>query len=194
MKIDLRKASETYQLDRNTTCPVRFFLFDPRTQVVKKIIDRSNLILYGAADILALLVSGRPEYKISVMYMEFKNTGGTPVSPPSYDRSGGKAYYDGLVDADYLRVPLITCPALSKSSDDYQNNQVTFFGVTEGVEGAHGTPFNTNSVVYGAGLVAAPDVGDPSRDIVFSRVYTEIGSIQKEAGHEVGVTWTVRFN
>jgi len=194
MKSDLRRITDSYRLDKSTFCPVKFILFDPRTREVKKVIQRSNLILYGGADTLALLISGNPDYKLNVMYMEFQNTGGTPVPAPSFTRAGGRAYYDGLVGADYLRVPIVAPPALSASGADYTTNQATFFAVTEGVSGVHGTPFNTNSVVYGAGLVAAPDVGDQSRDIVFSRVYTEIGSIQKEVGHEIGVTWTVRFN
>lgn len=194
MKIDLRKTLESYPLDKNTFCPVIFTLFNSKTGVPKKVIQRTNLVLYGAADILALLASGNPDYKINAMYMEFANTGGPPVPAPAFDRSGGRAYYDGLVGADYLRVPILTSPALSKSNAVYENNQVTFFAVTDGVVGVHGTPFNTTSVVYGAGLVAAPDIGDQSRDVVFSRVYTEIGSIQKEVGHEIGVTWTIRFN
>jgi len=194
MKTDLRKMFESYALDRNTFCPVKFMLFDKRTREVKKVIQRTNLVLYGAADILALLIAGNADYKLNVMYIEFQNTGGTPVPAPSFNRTGGRAYYDGLVSADYLRVPVLTSPALSASASQYENNQAAFFAVTEGVLGVHGTAFNTTSVVYGAALVAAPDIGDQSRDIVFSRVYTEIGSIQKEVGHEVGVSWTIRFN
>jgi len=185
---------EKYQLDKQTHCPVRFMLFDPRTNAVKKTIERSNLILYGAADILAQLIAGNADYKINAMYIEFENTGGPPVIPPAFDRSGGRAYYDGLgAGKDYLRVPILVSPALSASGVAYQNNQATFFAVTEGVAGVHGTTFDITSVVYGAALVAAPDIGDQSQDIVFSRVYTEIGSIQKEVGHEVGVTWTIGF-
>jgi hypothetical protein len=194
MKTDLRQPLESYALDRNTFCPVKFMLFDPRTKAVKKVIQRSNLVLYGAADVLAQVVAGNPDYKLNAMYIEFENTGGTPVPAPSFTRAGGRAYYDGLVGADYLRVPILTSPALSASSANYENNQAAFFAVTEGVAGVHSTPFNTTSVVYGAALVAAPDIGDQSRDIVFSRVYTEIVSIQKEVGHEIGVSWTIRFN
>jgi hypothetical protein len=194
MKIDLRRTTDSYRLDKNTFCPVKFMLFDSRTKEVKKVIQRSNLVLYGAADILALLISGNPDYKLNVMYIEFQNTGGPPVSPPSFDRSGGRLYYDGLSASDYLRVPIVAPPALSPSGAQYEGNQATFFAVTEGLAGVHSTPFNTTSVVYGAALVAAPDIGDQSRDVVFSRVYTEIGSIQKEVGHEIGVTWTIRFN
>ena len=194
MKTDLRTSMESYSLGKNTFCPVKFMLFDPRTKEVKKVIQRSNLVLYGGADILALLIAGNSNYKLNAMYIEFQNTGGVPVSPPSFNRSGGRLYYDGLTGADYLRVPILTSPALSKSSAYYENNQAAFFAMTEGVAGVHGTPFNTTSEVYGAALVATPDVGDQSRDIVFSRVYTEIGSIQKEVGHEIGVTWTIRFN
>lgn len=190
----LRQLKEIYRTGDDMICPVRFFSYDPVTMKVAKVIELRNLIVYSGADILAQLLAGNNQFKPGAMYMEFKNTGGTPVTPPSYNRTNGTLYYQTLPsDVDILRIPLIVTPAISKSSDNYQGNQVTFFGTTQGVAGLkHGLAFNTNSVVYGAALVATPKLDDDTQDLVFSRVYTEIGSIQKAAGHQIGVTWTIQ--
>lgn len=191
---------DAYSLDRQARGIVRFSSFDPVTGRVRRLIQRRNLILYSGADILAQLVSGAGA-PVNMMYLEFKNLAspGDAITPPSFDRSGGVTYYDGLAgspDTDFLRVPLITNPSLAASSSDYSGNQVTFFGQSEGTAGFHGKTFGpgVNSAVFGAALVSAARIDDQSEDLVYSRVYSGIDKILKEAGFEIGVTWTTRFN
>jgi hypothetical protein len=190
------KKLEDYCLDAQAKGSIRIFSFNKETGEITTLIERPNLILYSGADILANVVSGNPAYAINVMYIEYENTAGTPT-PPAYDRTGGFAYYNGLVTPkDIIRVPLITQPDISSSDVAlYDGNQPTFFSVSEGSVGAvAGINFNSasNSKVYGAALVAAPDINDRAQDKVFSRVYFN-DPIAKQTGHEIGVTWVIRF-
>jgi len=199
---DLKKMMETYEPGRKMWGDIRIFLFDPVTKRIKRLIRRRNLILYSGADVLALMASGAPGFHVATMYMEYENLadpGDTP-SIPSYDRTGGIAYYNGLSaspNKDFLRIPITVSPSLSSSDDAiYDGNVVTFFAVSEGLAGFHGKPFgpSSNSAVYGAGLVASPDPSDQTQDRVFARTYTGIGKILKETGFEIGITWQLRFN
>lgn len=197
----LLEQLEHYPLDQSARGVVRFFAFDKKTGLIRKVIDKRNLILFEGADILAQSLIGNADYRVRTMYMEFKNlpSPSTPITPPVFDRSGGIAYYDGLsssLDTDFLRVPLTFNPTISSSGSEYAGNQATFFGLSEGTAGFNGKLFDpsVNSAVFGAALVASPDVDTQDTDKVFSRVYSGIDKVLKEAGFEIGVTWTIRFN
>lgn len=196
-----KKVSDNYDLSTQGRGTVRFFLFNKETGEVKKVVEKSNLILFSGADILAQLISGNPEFAVDAMYLEFQNlvSPSDPITPPAFDRTGGVAYYNGLSGSpnrDFLRVPLTVSPLITPANANYAGNQITFFGISEGTIGFEGKPFNpaVNSAVFGAALIATPDFGDQSQDVVFSRVYAGIDKILKEVGFEIGVTWTIRFN
>jgi len=198
----VKKLVEEYAPGRQLAGAIRIFLFDPVTKRIKQMIARRNLILYSGADIMAALAAGVPDMKIATMYMEFENLadpGDDPVVP-SYDRTGGIAYYTGLSaspNKDFLRIPITVSPALSTSDETlYNGNVATFFAVSSGLSGFHGKSFgpSANSAVYGAALVSSPEPEDQTRDIVFARTYSGIGKILKETGFEIGITWQVRFN
>jgi hypothetical protein len=76
-------------------------------------------------------------------------------------------------------------------------NCVTTFAQTSGVTGVNGKPFSAaqQSRVYGAALVAFPDFGDATQDLVFSRFYYSTASKQlvKLAGSEIGIEWRVNL-
>jgi hypothetical protein len=192
---------EIVDLSKQAKGRAAFFSFNERSKAIKQYIHKNNQILYSGADILANLVAGTPEYKISAMYFEFKNLGssGDPITPPAFDRTGGIAYYMGLSsspDVDFLRVPLTINPAITSQAGAYVGNIATFFSITDGLTGFNGKPFNSgvNSAVYGAALVATPDPADQTKDVVFSRIYTGIDKILKETGFGIGVTWPIQFN
>lgn len=193
---------ENYPLDKAAKGIFRVFAFNPKTGAIRKMIEKNNLILYSGADILAQVLVGKPTYAIDTMYLEFKNLpmSTDPITPPTFDRTGGIEYYTGLSsspDVDFLRVPLTVSPLIDSSNAAlYVGNQVTFFGISEGTFGFFGKPFNvvSNSAVYGAALVATPDLSDQSQDAVFSRAYAGVDKVLKETGEEIGVTWTIRFN
>ena len=195
----LQTQLDEYDLKRNTQTLVRLFSFDLQTKRIHKLVENSNLVLYSGADILARLLSANNPVPVNTMYLEFKNLAHPedPITPPSFDRSADLSYYTGLPSgSDFLRIPLYVAPTLSASAPQYKNNQITFFGISEGLSGFNGTPFNpsANSTVFGAALVAAANPTDQSQDLIFSREYAGIGQILKESGFEVGITWTIRFN
>lgn len=150
---------------------------------------------------------GQSNYKIGGMYLEFENVAspGDPVAIPEFSQSAGREYYDGLSgNQDYLRVPLIGDPTLSVSADmtDFfsgdgvDNNTATFFSQSSGVAGVNGLEFSSsaNSKLFGLALVAIPDWGDRSLDLIFGRAYYAEGDqIVKAIAHQIGVSWTQKF-
>jgi hypothetical protein len=197
----LRSLLEAYDLKKQVVGGVRIFSFDPKSKQLRKLVTNHNDVLFSGADVLAQLLTGHPEYKISTMYLEYKNLPNPldPITPPVFDRTGGVAYYSGLsgsLDTDFLRIPLTVSPEISAATVDYEGNQINFFGISEGTVGFHGKPFNpgVNSAVFGAALVATPDPDDQSADRVYARMYSGIDKVLKETGFEIGVVWTTRFN
>jgi len=157
-----------------------------------------NAILYEWSAILSqLLLPGDARYRISGMYLEYRNLPGgelTPVTPPTFDRTRTIDYYAGLgdsADRDYLRVPL-TSFLLSSSAEGRTNDLLTIFATSSGSTGVHGKPFSSvqASRVYGASLVAIPDPGDRTKDLLFSSVYLS-GSAQpvKIQNSQIGLKW-----
>lgn len=158
---------------------------------------RSNLVVYQWADIVAkLLANGDSRYRIAGMYLEFANVAspGDTVSPPSYARTRTIDYYNSLAtnpDVDYLRVPLIATQ-LSASDGNFANNLLSFFAKSSGLTGVHGKSFSagSNSVVYGASLVAYVAATDATQDLLFSSIYLDPADQQpKLATSQVGIEW-----
>lgn len=161
-----------------------------------------NQILYEWASIAGvLLTQGLTNYKIGGMYIEYENVAdpNDPVDDPTFDRSGGVSYYNGLLthpSRDYLRVPLVSA-LLDSSGDNFPNgNRMTFFAQTAGTEGVHGKAFSdaNNSKVFGAGLVAFINEDDPTQDRVFARLYLPEASQQvKLSTSQIGIEWEVEL-
>jgi len=155
-----------------------------------------NAVLYDWSAIVSqLLTTGNPRYRISGMYLEFQNVEnpGDTVTPPSLDRTRTIAYYNELnssADRDYLRVPL-TAYTLA-SSEGRTNDLLKFFAASAGSTGVHGKTFShvNNSVVYGASLVAIPEPGDRTQDLLFSSMYLPTEAQQaKLATSQIGLCW-----
>ena len=148
---------------------------------------------------------GKREYRLNAMYFEFANVAspGDPVTLPDVDRLDGLDYFTGLVGADFLRVPIRGEPGIEIVDGDEAafpeagtGNRLVFYAQTSGVEGVLGLPFSdaANSTVYGVHLVAAPDWGDRTKDVVFARgYYAADNQIPKRAGRHVAVTWEHDF-
>jgi len=78
-----------------------------------------NQIQYGWGIAAAkLMATGNAAYRISAMYIEFENVAvsSDPVTLPSYTRSEGQEYYEGLAlvsDRDFIRASLLLPAAVS---------------------------------------------------------------------------------
>ena len=151
-----------------------------------------NLVLNGAADIMAQLAAGNPDYAIATMYFEFTN-GSVPSVTPLVDE--GQDYYNGLdgVNKDFLRVAISSTPTIESSGVDYAGDIARFFGLTSGAVGVKGLTFSqaAGSKVYGAALAASP-TNAFSGDVVFSRFY--FTSLSKLNGSQLGVQWPITFS
>ena len=164
---------------------------------------RDNLILFDWAAIVGtLLTSGNSNFKIGGMFLEYENVASvvTPVTVPSFDRSGGIAYYDGLsasATRDYLRIPLIAAKLESIDPINFPSgNLMTFFAQSQGTIGVHGKTFSDTAIskVYGGALVSMPDINDSTQDKVFSRFYVSVSEQQaKLATSQIGLTWEIEL-
>jgi hypothetical protein len=162
-----------------------------------------NLTLFEWAGVVGkLLTQGDINFKIGGMYLEFENVADPddPVSIPTFDRTGGLSYYQGLASAptrDYLRVPLIAANLTSTDEVKFPDgNLMTFFAQSQGVVGVHGKAFSdsVNSKVFGGALVAFPDVADADQDIVHSRFYfPEAGQQVKLPTSQIGLEWDLEL-
>ncbi len=135
---------------------------------------RPNAVLYDWGTIVGrLLTGGGNAYRIGGMYLEFQNVGDAsdPVTPPTFDRTGGVDYYNNLSsspDIDYLRIPLVASTLTSSDDELFPGgNLMTFFAQSQASvgTGVHGKTFNDAAIskVFGAALVAVPVLGDRSR-------------------------------
>jgi hypothetical protein len=160
-----------------------------------------NSILYDWASIAArLLADGNAAYRIGGMFVEFKNVADPddPVTLPVVTRDQGIGYYNGLAsspDTDYLRIPLISAVRSNTDNTKFSDsNAINFFARTQGVAGAHGKTYSdgVNSKVYGIALVAIPDAGDRTQDIVFGRLYFSAANQQvKLSTSQIGCEYSV---
>jgi len=162
---------------------------------------KSNLVLREWAAIGAqLLASGRREYRIGTMYIEYANVAlpGDPAPIPTFDRNpaSGVTYYNALITNpanDYLRVPIIAAPVDTSDPVLYpKGNLVTFFAQTQGTVGVHSKPFGDvyNSTVIGAALVATPNPDDATEDLVLSRFYFDVPEQKpKLPTGQIGLEW-----
>lgn len=161
-----------------------------------------NTILFDWASIQVKLLQGLPEYKISALYFEYENLSSPSddAAVPSYDRTGGVDYYQGLDDhpsRDFLRVFLSSAQESNSNSASFSlADKLTLFALTSGTEGVHGKDFSAgaNSKVFGLAVVATPSVDDPTQDIVYGRWYSPLDQQQlKTASKQIGGEYYVQF-
>lgn len=186
----------------------RYTIYDINEQGVwTPLFTRQNTLMvswgYAAAKLFG---SGDRNYRINRMYIEFENvaSSGDLVSVPTYDEYDGRAYYDNLASPrDYLRVPLIGTPEIF-IADGFENyftegadgNALRFFAQTVGTAGINGRTFSdsVNSKIFGVALVAAPEDGDRTQDVLISRGYYATDEQKlKSASGQIGVGWELKF-
>lgn len=196
---------------------VSLWRIDEKTGLKTPLFSQHNQIQYTWGPIAARALGYRPQpdrpsYHISAVYFEFENvlTPETAISEAqSFPKDLSISYYNGFgASRDFLRVPLILEPARGTSDGyedklpiEHQDNQLTFFAQTSGNSGVRGlgfgnsvAPGNKNSKVFAAALVAAPNFGDPTKDIIFARtVFSEAHQVPKEASSQIGITWNIAF-
>lgn len=161
-----------------------------------------NELLYDWAPAAAqLFAKGDINYRLSVMYLEFENLADPDddITPPEISRSGGKSYFDSLslsATKDYLRVAMKYTATSNSDATKFSGDNVVLFGAsTAGTVGVHGKTFGAaaNSKLYGLALVASPDFGDDSLDLVFDRLYPAI-QVAKPLSSQIDGQVEVQFD
>lgn len=187
---------------------VSAFYQNIRTGRMTKMLEQKNMILFEGADVMAALLGGDLNFRISHFYLEYKNTVGTPTAP-TITRDAGRSYFsslDGSAAHDWVRVPIILNPTLSvvpAESSDYTGNSVIFTATTASVTPATGKSPVANyflssgvdgpSKITSLALVASPDRNAESKDRVFSRV--NLGTpMPLQPSSNIIFLWAIRFN
>lgn len=151
--------------------------------------DTDNLVVYGAGDILMALLAGKPEYKISHLYVVYHNTTGTPTAL-AVTRSDTAATLRGVVSPmDCLRVPIYAPAALTAGDVNHAGNRATFVAVANATTGVNGVAFGpaNNSKVVNIGLVAAP-TGAAAGDILYAH-YVLPTPLAVVGSGQISVSW-----
>jgi len=186
---------------------VAAFYKNIRTGRMTPIFRKKNLILYGGADIMAALLAGDMNHRISHMYFEFENTVGAPAVP-TITRGDGRSYFAGLTggsNRDWVRVPIIMNPTLSvvpNDSPNFAGNTALFAATTASVSPATGksptanyfssSGINGPSKIFSLALVAAPNRNSDTNDKVFSRLNLPTAMPLQPSSHIV-FFWSVKF-
>jgi hypothetical protein len=153
------------------------------------VVRAKNLVVYTGGDIIAKLLGGSPEYRISHIYFAYENTAGAPV-PPVPARTDTAAIFHSLAAPfDYLRAPVLVPPAFSASDVNHNYNQAAFTAIASAVSGMHGVPFGAinNSKVYALGLVAAP-TGAAAGDILYAH-FALPAALPAAGSGQISATW-----
>lgn len=162
----------------------------------------SASLQFQYAEILARILGARDvNYLLNAAYVEFENVSspGDPVALPDYSEDDDRTYYERLAltpNRDYLRIA-IDQPATLALADGYENrgaryNRMTFNVRTSGSVGVNGRTFSdlVNSTVYGLAIVAVPDWGDRTKDLVFTRrYYPAANQVPKAAGRQIALRY-----
>jgi hypothetical protein len=167
--------------------------------------DNTLMVSWGFAA-AKLFGDGDRNYRINRMYIEFENVAspGDAISVPTYDEFDSRSYYDNLASPrDYLRVPLIGAPELfiGDGYADYftagtDGNALRFFAQSVGTSGINGLAFSdgVNSKAFGLALVASPDDGDRTKDVLVTRGYFPVNEQKlKASAGQIGVGWELVF-
>lgn len=123
------------------------------------VVESRNLVVYNGGDIIAQLLAGNDEYRISHMYFAYENTAGVPAPAAAARTDTAAATFHALTPPnDFLRAPVLNPVTLAAADGNHLFNRATFTAIASDTVGVLGLPFSSgsNSKVYGVGLVAAP--------------------------------------
>jgi hypothetical protein len=197
----MEQSTETY-LNHKGKGFIKVWAVNPKTGDKSLLVDKSNLILNGGADLLAQALAGVSSTGISHIYVGYNTFDGTFTAPvidreysvkfPNY----GSGSYDTY---GYLRLPLAYTPSFIGQTG-YDNNVVVFTAIISSAGNAHGADFvssadagmgNPASQIFEVGLVAALDPTSSAQDVVFSRA--NFTPLLYDPNFNLTITWGVQF-
>lgn len=182
-------TSEMLSVNKYLKGFVKVWKHDPHTGESFLVVDKPNMILKGGAKLLTHSLAGDSSFKIWGMYIGYNNS--PSFTKPEITVDYGNPFGGFTAPFGYLREPLTFSPNYL-SSEGYEQNTVLFSTMITSASAAGGANFEDGvSQIYEVALVAAPDEGDPTKDIVFSR--TNFNSIVYNDSYNFTITWGVRI-
>jgi len=169
----------------------------------KKTIEESifkNIVVVGAADLMAMAISGDRNSSISCMYIIFSNDASVLSSLSSSAQINMEGIHAVEGDSiDFAIMPVYVAPKFSVSNGGdgigRKNNIVTFYCTTAslGAAGIGGVNItNGTSKILQCGLAAQPNKNDFKEDKLFS--FKEFSpAIAIRASEYVDIFWTLTF-
>jgi len=158
------------------------------------VVEGKNLVVYTGGDIIAQLLAGNCEYRISHFYFGYENTVGAPVAPAAA-RTDTVSYFSSMAPPqDYLRAAILEPPVLSASDVNHNSNVATFNSVATATIGENGLAFGpaNDSKVFTVGMVAAP-TGAVGGDVLYARYVLPVPLPAAGSG-QVSATWATEAN
>ena len=157
----------------------------------------TNNILNSGYDVMAKAVAGDPNAIINGMYIEYMN--GTP-SEPTIALNRTPDYYRNLsTPYGYVRFKTVSQPVFSTSDGaTYENNVVTFRGVTDGNSSQGGAAIiDGTSQFFTIALAALPVMADDSYDTLISaapiKANNVFAPVTKIANSNLGFKWSLKM-
>lgn len=122
-------------------------------------VEAKNLVVYNGGDILAQLLAGNCQYRISHMYFGFENTAGAPTPAPA-DRSdtADSAFHSLSAPQDFVIGQTLEPAVLEAADPNHLYNRVLFHAIANALSGVNGLPFSAanDSKVFSLGLISSP--------------------------------------
>jgi len=151
-----------------------------------------NLVTYAGGDIIAQLLAGNPQYKVSHIAFEYENNAGAVTEAAAARTNSVASQLTALTGIrDYLRAPLSSIPILSAGDVNHTANVATFIATSTATAGIHSVAFGpaSNSKIYAVSLLAAP-TGVVGGDVMFAR-YILATVLPSVGSGQVNATWSV---
>jgi hypothetical protein len=185
------------------------------TNVFSPFLTQKNLIMYGAADVMARLISGDSRYAISHMYYHYINTSSNPLPSPIGSRADGINFFENINGSteDWLRIPILTSAKIDKYydynvsgtyNDVYSGNMATFVASsashptqtgesnTDPLNYFGNSGPNGPSKIIGVALACSPEPQNKYADIVFSRLSLN-SPITVQENSYIDCFWSIAF-
>jgi hypothetical protein len=186
-----------------------------KTNSFTPIFHKKNLIMYGAADIMARLVAGDNRYSISYMYYHYINTSINPPTSTVSSRADGINFFStlGNTTEDWIRIPILTSAKIDtyydfspgeEHNNVYNGNMSTFVATSashptqQGESNSSPSNYfaysgdNGPSKIIGVALASSPEPSNKYKDIVFSRLSLS-SPITVQENSYIDCFWSIAF-
>lgn len=170
---------------------------NPTTGESRTFVDRRNMIMYPATEIVALGLGGRSNTKISHLYLAYNNDG--TLGNGGYTLTPDNTEFEKSSVTNFVRVPITFEPSIEYAEDGSWTsltfntliNQPDVFAIPGYASLSGGT-----SAFFEASLVCqTSSLGSPSLldfDRVFSRVAFD--RLTYDPLFNLTITWSIRLN